>query len=158
MIYILMFGTSTIPWSMNTHFPIEKLEMALIEYKADCGRFPSELEGLKELLSSEKLCWNGPYVLKKMLLDRVAGNDYLYVVDNEHYEIISKGLDGIEGNEDDFRSSDNKSRRYEIYRMYQKRDDFRHNMLVSSIIFIIVMELILLEVLLKKLKLLFKLN
>jgi len=90
---------------------IAKAKMALIEnalgrFFYDCGRFPSQDEGLEALLVApadleEK--WNGSYLKQSDLLDS-WDNPYEYVEDGVinmgSYDLISYGADGMEGGEE----------------------------------------------------------
>lgn len=89
---------------------IAKAKMASIEnsiglFYIDCGRYPSDAEGLGELLEApagleEK--WQGPYLKKSELLDP-WDNEYIYVEEGEvnpgSIDLISLGADGEAGGE-----------------------------------------------------------
>lgn len=83
---------------------IQAFEQALEEYYVDCGRFPSQEQGLKALWEKPVLYpvpvkWNGPYLNSEVPLDP-WGNEYVYKVpgtNNLPYEIISYGSDGEKG-------------------------------------------------------------
>ena len=81
------------------------IENAIGRFYYDCGRFPTEAEGLDALLVTppdvqEK--WGGEYLKKSEVLDP-WGNMYLYVypgiVNPSSYDLISLGADGVEGGE-----------------------------------------------------------
>jgi general secretion pathway protein G len=83
------------------------LEDALGRFNIDCGRFPTESEGLAALVEAptdvgEK--WRGPYLKKSDLLDP-WNNDYIYVPEGQvnpgFFDLISLGADGQEGGEGD---------------------------------------------------------
>jgi len=90
---------------------IGKSKMALIEnalgrFFYDCGRFPTQDEGLEALLAppadlEEK--WNGSYMKQSELLDP-WDNPYEYVEDGVinvgSYDLISYGADGMEGGQE----------------------------------------------------------
>jgi len=90
---------------------IAKAKMAIIEnalgrFFYDCGRFPSQDEGLEALLAppadlEEK--WNGSYLKQSDLLDP-WDNPYEYVEDGAinagSYDLISYGADGMEGGQE----------------------------------------------------------
>jgi len=90
---------------------IAKSKMALIEgalgrFFYDCGRFPTQDEGLEALLvppAEVEEKWNGSYLKQSDLLDP-WGNPYEYVADGEinmgSYDLISYGADGMEGGEE----------------------------------------------------------
>ena len=82
------------------------LEMKVLEFEADCGRFPSSQEGLWALVRrpsdvGEK--WKGPYVKEKDIVDpwqvefryRYPGRY------NADFDLFTLGADGQEGGEDE---------------------------------------------------------
>ena len=89
---------------------IAKSKMAIIEsaigrFYFDCGKYPTDSEGLDALLEApadmeEK--WNGRYLKESELLDP-WGNPYIYVAEGEinigSFDLISYGADGQEGGE-----------------------------------------------------------
>ena len=81
---------------------IENFGMALDIFRLDVGRYPTTEEGLKALREkpsgAEK--WEGPYLKKEVPLDP-WGRPYVYRCPGDHgdYDIISYGLDGVEGGE-----------------------------------------------------------
>lgn len=92
---------------------IESLKLALQNYFADCGRFPTEEQGLNALWEEPVLYplaenWNGPYTDKKISTDP-WGSEYLYVLKDGvnavdlpkglPFGIISLGEDKSEGGE-----------------------------------------------------------
>ncbi|MBQ0051613.1 MAG: type II secretion system major pseudopilin GspG [Treponema sp.] len=95
---------------------MEQLKVALHSYYADCGRFPTEEQGLEALWKKPELYpvsenWAGPY-LDKFLDKDSWGNKYLYLgagnsflkknaPEGLPYAIVSYGADGIEGGEND---------------------------------------------------------
>lgn len=97
---------------------IEQLKISLQSYFADCGRFPTEEQGLNALWEEPVLYplaenWNGPYTDKKIQSDP-WGTDFVYVVKDSAsvvevpkglpFGIISYGADrtsGGEGNDRD---------------------------------------------------------
>ena len=81
------------------------VEGALARFQYDCGRFPSDAEGLAGLLAAppeleEK--WSGPYCRQSDLLDP-WGNPLIYVAEGMinpgGFDLISFGADGTEGGE-----------------------------------------------------------
>ncbi|MBQ8013837.1 MAG: type II secretion system major pseudopilin GspG [Treponema sp.] len=77
---------------------IEQLKLSLQNYFADCGRFPTEEQGLKALWEEPSLYplaegWNGPYTDRKILSDP-WGNDFLYINAENPLSVIElpKGL------------------------------------------------------------------
>ncbi|MCR4822054.1 MAG: type II secretion system major pseudopilin GspG [Treponema sp.] len=98
---------------------IEQLKLSLQNYFSDCGRFPTEEQGLKALWEEPDLYplaenWQGPYMDRKMFQDP-WGSQFLYVngespvtkVDLPKglpFGIVSYGADkrsGGEGNDKD---------------------------------------------------------
>lgn len=85
---------------------IETFKQALEEYYIDCGRFPSEEQGLGALWEKPYLYpvpagWNGPYIDTELPADP-WGYEYNYKVpgpNNLPYEIFSYGSDGEKGGE-----------------------------------------------------------
>ena len=84
---------------------IALIEGALTEFYMDCGRLPTQSEGLDALLNappalSEK--WDGKYIKPKKLNDP-WGNPYDYrypgTINADSYDIISYGADGTQGGE-----------------------------------------------------------
>lgn len=83
------------------------LEQALARFHYDCGRFPTDAEGLEVLLSPPsdvQQRWNGPYCKRSDLLDP-WGRPFLYVAEGRinvgSFDLISLGADGQEGGEGD---------------------------------------------------------
>jgi len=92
---------------------IAKAKMAIIEdaigrFTLDCGRAPTEQEGLDALLKApsdiEEGKWGGPYLKQSQLLD-TWNNPYIYVaegtVNEGSYDLISYGADKQPGGEGD---------------------------------------------------------
>ena len=81
---------------------IGNFETALDTFRLDVGRYPTTEEGLKALREkpSNAERWQGPYFPKEVPLDP-WGKPYVYKSpgDNGEYDIISYGLDGVEGGE-----------------------------------------------------------
>ncbi|MBN1126381.1 MAG: type II secretion system major pseudopilin GspG [Sedimentisphaerales bacterium] len=81
------------------------VEGALIEFQVDCGRFPSDTEGLGALVvmpDDLEGKWDGPYLKEKQLLDAWE-QPFLYIAEGEinpgSFDLISYGADGAEGGE-----------------------------------------------------------
>ena len=93
---------------------IARSKMALIEqglarFFYECGRFPTDSEGLGALIDEmpDELegKWTGRYCKQSELIDP-WGNPYLYFegsgeLGDKEYELISFGADGVEGGEGD---------------------------------------------------------
>jgi general secretion pathway protein G len=89
---------------------IAKSKMAIIEnavgrFYFDCGRYPSDAEGLTALITAPAGLedkWAGPYLKKSELLDP-WDNPYSYLeqgqVNPGSYDLISYGADGQPGGE-----------------------------------------------------------
>jgi general secretion pathway protein G len=81
---------------------IEMFGTALDAFRLDVGRYPTTEEGLKALREKPSGVdkWEGPYLPKEIPQDP-WGNAYVYRSPSEHgdYEIMSYGLDKVEGGE-----------------------------------------------------------
>lgn len=82
---------------------MSRAESALEEFRMDCGRYPTDSEGLDALLAAPADLegkWDGPYVKESEMLDP-WNNRYLYVAEGTvnagSYDIVSLGADGQEG-------------------------------------------------------------
>ena len=89
----------------NAHTDIALLEKALAVFSMDCGRFPTQNEGLDALqLSPTDLAsrWAGPYFKGSPLVDPWQ-NPYVYIfpatISSNEFDLISYGADGIPGGE-----------------------------------------------------------
>ncbi|MFI5381798.1 MAG: type II secretion system major pseudopilin GspG [Tepidisphaerales bacterium] len=80
---------------------IANLETALDAFEVDCGRYPSNEEGLRALLEppGNAQSWHGPYV--KRAPNDPWGNPYVYRFPGAHnassYDLFSMGAEGREG-------------------------------------------------------------
>jgi general secretion pathway protein G len=84
---------------VHAYVAIRKLIGAIERYKADCGRYPSLVEGLDALVRSPGAgCWKGPYLNGEAPVDP-WGRTYLYRFDNLQPEVVSYGADGKPGGE-----------------------------------------------------------
>jgi general secretion pathway protein G len=81
---------------------IEMFGQALELFRLDMGRYPTSSEGLAALRENPGGLenWDGPYLAKEIPRDP-WGHDYVYVSPGNHgdYDIMSYGLDGVEGGE-----------------------------------------------------------
>jgi general secretion pathway protein G len=82
---------------------MSRVESALEEFRMDCGRYPTDSEGLDALLTAPADLegkWDGPYGKESEMLDP-WNNRYIYVAEGTvnpgSYDIISLGADGQEG-------------------------------------------------------------
>ena len=81
-------------WSVRT---------ALEEFREDCGRYPSEAEGLQTLaMPPDVPGWAGPYI--DMLRPDPWHRPYCYHVTSNTVSLCSAGPDGIEGTPDDIKT------------------------------------------------------
>jgi general secretion pathway protein G len=80
------------------------LEAKVLEFQADCGRFPTTQEGLQALLrppADVAEQWKGPYVKEKDILDP-WGVELLYQYPGRRsvdFDLWTYGADGQEGGE-----------------------------------------------------------
>ena len=81
------------------------LEGALARFQYDCGRFPTDAEGLEALLVAPaglEERWAGPYC-RRSDLDDPWGRQFIYiangVINPGGFDLISFGADGAEGGE-----------------------------------------------------------
>ncbi|MCK4342708.1 MAG: type II secretion system major pseudopilin GspG [Phycisphaerae bacterium] len=82
------------------------LEAKVLEFQADCGRFPTAQEGLRALVRSPNDVrneWKGPYVKEKDISDPWGVElQYRYPGRfNADFDIFTYGADGREGGEDE---------------------------------------------------------
>ncbi len=100
---------------VSTKANLKMLHNAVIQFKLDTGRFPTEDEGLKALIEqpTDVTGWNtGGYLETTALPKDAWGNDFIYQLMPESgkpFVIISYGADGEEGGEGynaDLRSTD----------------------------------------------------
>ena len=81
------------------------LHNAVIQFKLDTGRYPTEEEGLQELIEqpTDVTGWNtGGYLETTTLPKDAWGHDFIYQLSPESgkpFVIISYGADGEEGGE-----------------------------------------------------------
>ncbi|MCG7566523.1 type II secretion system major pseudopilin GspG [Pseudoalteromonas sp. CnMc7-15] len=79
---------------------MQMFETAIDTYRLDVGRVP---QSLQELRQSDVPGWDGPYLPKAIPLDP-WGKEYVYNTPGENgmpYSIMSYGLDGQPGGEDE---------------------------------------------------------
>jgi len=85
---------------------IAVLENKVVEFQTDCGRFPSEQEGLQALLrppSDVAAKWKGPYVKEKDILDPWE-LEFVYRYPgqrNTDFDLFTFGADKQEGGEEE---------------------------------------------------------
>jgi len=84
------------------------IENALGRFRLNCGRFPTEDEGLEALLTRpddiEDEKWDSPYLKRSEVLDP-WDHPYIYVeegvINEGSFDLISYGADGEQGGEGD---------------------------------------------------------
>lgn len=86
---------------------MSNLESGIAMFMLNCGRYPSDDEGLIVLIESPDDVedkWAGPYIKKSQLKDP-WGSDYMYVeeglINVGSYDLVSFGADTVEGGEGD---------------------------------------------------------
>jgi len=85
---------------------IDSFSLALESYYIDCGRYPTEEQGLRALWEKPTIepsspAWSGPYIYRRTPNDP-WGNPYEYRVPGQEgrpFSIRSFGADGTEGGE-----------------------------------------------------------
>ena len=82
------------------------VEQALIEFQVDCGRFPTDTEGLEALVVMPDELedkWDGPYLKEKQLYDP-WDQPYLYLAEGERnpgsFDLASFGANGVQDEND----------------------------------------------------------
>jgi general secretion pathway protein G len=80
------------------------IKTALDHYEIDCGSYPRSLNDLIQQPGDVK-GWHGPYLDSNQLPVDPWGNPYIYYFPGKHnasgYDLLSAGLDGKEGTDDD---------------------------------------------------------
>jgi general secretion pathway protein G len=86
---------------------ISILEVGLAQFLTDCGRLPTDVEGLESLVTAPADVqdrWGGPYLKQSDLLDP-WNNPFIYIQQGQinlgSYDIICYGADGQAGGEGD---------------------------------------------------------
>jgi len=97
-----LFGKVATAKQKSAKAQIELFGTALDTFRLDVGRYPTTEEGLKALREKPSGAegWQGPYLTKEIPLDPWR-KVYVYKSPGEHgeYDLISYGLDGVEGGE-----------------------------------------------------------
>ena len=83
---------------------IRNYETAITTFQIDCGRFPTDEEGLSALVTNPGVAgWGGPYV--KFVTSDPWGNPFIYQAPGAYlpdmFDLYSCGPDKQPGNEDD---------------------------------------------------------
>ena len=90
---------------ISTKASLKMLHSAVIQFKLDTGRYPTEEEGLQALIEqpTDVTGWNtGGYLETTSLPKDAWGNDFVYQLlpeSGKPFVIISYGADGEEGGE-----------------------------------------------------------
>ena len=94
-----MFGKTGKAKQKAAKSQITLFETAIDAYRLDVGKFPPDLNALRQKPDGVDK-WDGPYLPKEIPLDP-WGNPYEYKVpgENSDYDIISYGADGRAGGE-----------------------------------------------------------
>lgn len=96
----------------TTRANIALLNGAVVGFRADVGRYPSEQEGLTALVSNDASIdnWDGPYLEKRSLPKDGWNRDFRYKLDEEFgYRIVSYGADGQPGGDGENADLDNRT-------------------------------------------------
>ena len=87
---------------------IRSFETGLAAFEVDCGRFPTEAEGLQALVEEppDVRNWNSQGYLSRGAIPKDPwGNSYVYVYPGKRnetsYDVYSPGPNGQEGDDDD---------------------------------------------------------
>ena len=91
--------------SDTANLQIEELGAGLDLFYLETGRYPTSDEGLIALVEHPVNVsnWHGPYLKKKTIPKDPWGRDYYYQSPGENgpYDLVSYGMDGTEGGEQD---------------------------------------------------------
>lgn len=90
-----------------TLFQMMAIRTALSSFQVDCGRFPTDAEGLRALLQNPGVVgWRGPYLETNTsspasLFTDEWGTPLHYVAENGSVRVLSAGPDRVFGTADD---------------------------------------------------------
>ena len=91
--------------SDTANLQIEELGAGLDLFYLETGRYPTSDEGLIALVEHPVNVsnWHGPYLKKKTIPKDPWGRDYYYQSPGENgpYDLVSYGMDGTQGGEQD---------------------------------------------------------
>ena len=80
---------------------ISNLETALDQFNLDCGKYPTQEEGLSALVKQPAglACWQGPYIKQRAVPKDPWGHPYHYRIPGQHgtYDLFSLGADNAPG-------------------------------------------------------------
>ncbi len=120
----------------TTAASLKTLHTAVLQFKMDTGRYPSEDQGLWELVEepTDVMDWiPGGYLETVDIPLDAWNNEFVYLLDpgtGKAFVVISYGADGQEGGEDydaDIYSTDSSQRRSrggEVYEEYEVPEEF----------------------------------
>lgn len=96
-----IWGTNGVTRAIATQAEMTDVCIAIDKFQMDCGRYPTQGEGLAALdvKPSGLVGWRGPY-LKQVPSHDEWGHPYHYRVpssNGKRYEVISYGADGVPG-------------------------------------------------------------
>jgi general secretion pathway protein G len=100
--YAIFQSESSQHQQLSTRAQMAQIEMALEMFMIDCGRYPTEEEGLNalRLQPTDLKGWNGPYIKENEMLNP-WGNPYIYkfpgTQNKSGFDLISYGRDGQPG-------------------------------------------------------------
>lgn len=118
---------------VTTTTSLKNLHNAVLQFKMDTGRYPSEDEGLWELVEepTDVPNWNiGGYLDTTDIPLDAWSNDFIYLLDpgtGKRFVIISNGADGQEGGEGydaDIHSTDSGQGRRRESEEYEEYEEF----------------------------------
>ncbi|MEM8834386.1 MAG: type II secretion system major pseudopilin GspG [Planctomycetota bacterium] len=96
----------------TTKANIALLNGAVVSFRTDVGRYPSEQEGLAALVSNDASIeqWDGPYLERVTLPQDGWNRDFVYKLDEQFgYRIVSYGADGQPGGDGENADLDNRT-------------------------------------------------
>lgn len=91
---------------------LARIAMALEDFAADCGRYPTAAEGFSPLLARppEAKAWRGPYLAEWWTQEDPWGNAIRYIApgagDSRRFGLVSAGPDGRFDTGDDISNRD----------------------------------------------------
>jgi type II secretion system protein G len=81
---------------------VNALHIAMYMFREDCGRYPTEKEGLTVLVVNPgSTNWQGPYLNREILPFDPWGNRFVYHLSNGEPVIVSAGPDRVFKTKDD---------------------------------------------------------
>ncbi len=103
----IMMGPDPTARITTTKASIDHLSVAIEKYHLDCGRWPSEAQGLTSLYTNAEAAsgWDGPYVSSEGRLTDSWGNPFKIMSDGGERIVVSSGEDGEFGTSDDMKGA-----------------------------------------------------